>query len=351
MKRILFLAIFTFCSFLLHAQKTTKNISKLAIYENLYSFKTQESVVNIQNFNFDDGSGFLISVLDNDLNLIRELLVETPNSILHNASMIDNKLHLLIQENYPNNYEIDYNLIKFDISDFSKSKETLYSLNRSNFDTMDRFFSQNSALAKLGRMDISADKKFASLSIESRINSLKTKSILVLFFKSNYELLFEKRYTHTWNKNNEKFQYKSSFINSEQKKLIVLNRSFGDGYKLESVGQDGYEIKDFDFKNKSQKTLGIVGKNNNFYIIGFYFSDSKKVKDGIFYSKFSNNLEILNEKVINYSTRLLEQDQSKKQKKKGFSAINSKTGASFVVTDLFIKNETDIYYWEKFVLV
>jgi hypothetical protein len=343
MKKILFFTVFIFCSFLLNAQKTIKKSSKLGIYEIQYSFALQNGIVNIQDFNSKEGPGYLISILDDELNLIKDLVIEAPNSALHNVSLVDSRLHLLIQENKPNQNKIDYNLITINTDDFSKKSKLLYSLNQLNHNTIERFFSQNSSLAKLGRIDVSDDKKYVSLSIESRINSLKTKSILVLFFNSDYELLYEKKHTHTWNKNNEKFQYKSSFINSQHKKLIVLNRSFGNGFKLESVGQDDYKIKDFDFENKTLKTLAINGKGDNFYCIGFYFADSKKEKGGIFYSKFSNDLELLNEKAIQYSNQLLEQDQSKKQKKKGFSAIDSKVGASFVVTDLFINNESDIY--------
>jgi hypothetical protein len=343
MKKTLFLTILIFCSFLLNAQKSLKKTSKLGIYEIQYSFTLTSGVLNIQDYNFKDGSGYYISIFDNELNLIKDVIVEAPNSALHYASMVDNELHLLIQENKPNQNKIDYNLLTINTDDFSKTNKLLYSLNQSNHNTIERFFSQNSSLAKLGRIDVSADKKYVSLSIESRINSQKTKSILVLFFNSDYQLLFEKKHTHTWNKNSEKFQYKSSFINTEYKKLIVLNRSFGNGYKLESIGQDEYEVKNFDFDNKMYKTLAINGKNDSFYCIGFYFTDGKKEKDGIFYSKFSNDLELLTEKTIHYSNQLLEQDQSKKQKKKGFSAINFKNGASFVVTDLLIKNETDIY--------
>ena len=346
MNKIIIITFFIFSSFLLNAQNPTKNNSKLGIYEIQYSFGLKNGVVNIQDFDSKDGPGILISVLDDKLNLIKDLIIEANNSTLHHVSLNNNKVHLLIQENKPNQNKIDYNLITVDINDFSKTSKLLYAVNQSNHNTIERFFSQNSSLAKLGRLDISADKKYVSLSIESRINSLKTKSILVLFFNSDYDLLYENKYTHTWSKNNEKFQYVSSFINSKDKQLIVLNRVFGNnGYKLELVGQDKYDVKDFDFENSMFKALALNGTNDNFYCVGFYFSDNKKEKDGIFYSKFSYDLELLTEKTIQYSNQLLEQDQSKKQKKKGFSAINSKVGASFVVTDFFINKDSGLYFF------
>jgi hypothetical protein len=343
MKQIICLSIFILFALGLNAQKTTINDTKIEVYDDQYSFALSNGIVNVQDFESKKSYGFLISILDDELNLVKDLVVEAPNSALHHVSLVDDQLHLLVQENIQNLGKIDYKLITIDTGNLSQTSKLLHTLNQSNHNTIDRFFGQNSSLAKLGRIDVSADKKYISLSIESRINSLKTKSIAVLFFNSDYELLFEKKYVHTWNKNKERFKYSSSFINSENKKLFVLNYRFGDGYKLESIGEDGYDIKDFNFDNTLPKSITISGKDDNFYCVGFYFNESKKEQDGIFYSKFSNNLELLEEKTILYSKQLLEQDQSKKQKKKGFSAITTKVGASFGVSNVFLNDDLEIY--------
>ena len=340
MKNIILFIVVIFTIQLSNAQNIkTQNVAP-EIENTLYSFALNDNLINVQSYEEKKISGFIVSILDKDLNTINSSKIEASNSVLHNVSYKNGKLLLLIQENNESNLTIVYNVITIDTNDLSKTEKKLYSLNSTNHSTISRFFYQNSELARMGRFDVSEDNNYFSLSIESRINKQKTKTITVLFLNSDYEILFKKQNKFEWKENDEKFQYRSSFINSHTKSLYVLNSRFGGDYKLELINNDGYKIKDFNFQSNMIKMLNITGDKDDFYCLGFYSNNDRNANDGIFYSKFSNDLELLDEKEISYSKQLLEEDQSKLQQKKGLSSY--KPNVQFSLNKISLKNN-DLY--------
>jgi len=291
----------------LNAQKLSKKTFESRVGDVLFSFQEKENIITVQNyFEKRKPGGYLISVLDKSLKTITSFKKEGKTK-LHHASLFNGNLYLFQQLDDRKNNSIKYFISIVDIVNFQVTERDLIVLGNEDEETINQFFREmGSAHRNLGVFNSS--KAYSSFSIELFIKDTKVKKHF--FYDEEFNLIFEKEKEFPSSEKEHEFYHVDSFVNAVDKSIAVISwNQYLNSYKIENISKDGYKSKNISFKKPIHYQLSIAKSNKGVYCLAYTFDGESEVKNQIFYSHYSHDLDLIEEKYLDFPiefTRKLE---------------------------------------------
>lgn len=341
MKIITLLILICFIPNFLFAQQVSKASLDNEAEAVWYSFKNNSNIINVQNYKEKGDYMYTVTVLDENLEKIKSTEFEDrKEDVLRHVTFNDGKLYFLLEENTKSDLQIKFHLNIIDIEDFSKTGKTLVVINeKDDSNVIRRFFKVNGDNASFGIVNFRDD--YVAISYELRNESVKER--VSYLFDKNYNQIFKKEKEYSIEDRDERFRHYSSDIGETNETLYVLNNTpESNTYKLEAINGESYTSKNIVFDKEGHRDLTLVKTKNGLYCVGF-FNDEKNENGAIFYSKFSDDLEIVSEEYLPFSDNFYD-DLNKKQVKRGvllslFDVIDDDNGSLYIIGEV---NRVDV---------
>jgi hypothetical protein len=297
------------------SQEIIKGSLTKEVFAQWYSFKHKDNTILVQDYKEKREKEYLITILDSDLKEKESHQISHNDDQLVNVSFSDQTLYFLFQSRDKNPSQVEFYVIKVGLANFNESKQSLFSVSDTEDSSSIRhFFKFNNSFDVFGEVDVIED--YLAISYRTLYNEKKEK--VVYLFDKNYNQIFKQSKIYSYDKRDQRFVTMSSFVDKTTNSLITLNRKKeGGDFILELVNKDDYKSKNFSFTQKSGSgDLMITKTASGIHCVGFYFNEEKKADDSIFYSTFSDDLELLEENYFPL-TNVFFESLSKKQQKRG----------------------------------
>lgn len=321
----------------LNAQELSKKTFENRIGDVLFSFKENDNIITVQNyFEKKKSDGYLISILDESLNTITSFKKEGRTK-LHHASLFNGNLYLFQQLDDRKKIRVKYFLSVIDITDFSVTERDLITLGNEYEETISQFFREmGSAHNNLGLFNSS--NTYSSFSIELFKGNLKVKKHF--FYDEEFNLIFEKEKEFPNSEKDHKFYHINSFINPENQSIVVVSDNYySKSFKFEIITKDSYKSKNISFKKSIHYQLSITKSDKGVYCLGYTYNEESEVKNQIFYSHFSDNLDLIEEKYLDFQPEFIDK-LGKNQKKDGLGISETR----------IIEKDNDLYFLGEVIL-
>lgn len=309
---LLFLSLSFFISSF--SQDIAKGNLVKEVFSEWYSFKHENETILVQNYKEKGEKEYLITIVDSDLKEKNSYkITHTDDNLIH-ISFSDEIIYFLFQNRNRDINQIEFYIKKVALEGFIETKQSLFKVTEINDSkTISRFFKANSSFAVFGDFSIIDD--YVGITYDIRYDDKKER--INFLFDKNFNQIFKQSKVYSRNSKGDKFVTMSSYIDETTNSLITLNKKHEDGdFILESINKNNYLSKNFSFKEKGHGDLKIIRTTNGIHCVGFYFNDKKKGDDAVFYSSFSDDLEIKEEKYLSFTEDFFN-SLSKTQKKKG----------------------------------
>jgi len=302
--------LFSFSS----SQEVTKGNLTKEVFAKWYSFKDQDKTILVQDYKEKRQKEYLITILNSDLKEEQSHQISTTDDQLVNVSFSNQTVYFLFQSRDKNPSQIEFYVKKVTLEDFKESKQSLFAVSDTDDShSIRHFFKFNNSFDVFGEIDVIED--YLAISYRTLFNNKKEK--VVYLFDKNYNQIFKQSKIYSYDKKDQRFVTMSSFIDKTTNSLITLNRKKeGGDFILERINKDNYQSKNFSFNQSGSGDLKITKTAAGIHCVGFYFNEEKKADDSIFYSTFSDDLELIEEKYLPLTNDFFE-SLSKKQKKRG----------------------------------